>query len=65
MKKDHIEVPMPSSRFYRIKCAECEELQTIYSHATTPIACNSCGNNITTATGSKARINGHILETVE
>ena len=44
MKKDHILVPEPSSKFNKIKCQECEEEQIIYSHSSTKVTCNSCGN---------------------
>jgi len=33
MKKDHIEVPKPSSKFQKVNCEECGELQIVYSHA--------------------------------
>lgn len=65
MKKDHIEIPEPSSQFQKVKCAECSETQIVYSHATTTIACNSCGNAITESTGSKAEINGEISGSAE
>ena len=65
MKKDHIEVPKPSSKFQKVNCNECGEQQIVYSHATTSIACNSCGNVISKSTGSKARINGKVLGSAE
>ena len=46
MKKAHIPIPEPSSKFQKIKCSECEEEQIVYSHTTTVIKCNSCGNPI-------------------
>lgn len=65
MKKDHVEIPRPSSRFQKINCNECGEIQIIYSHATSMVTCNSCGNAITEATGSKAKINGKISGKIE
>ena len=65
MKKDHIEVPKPSSKFNKVICAECNEEQIVYSHATTTVTCNSCGNAIAEATGSKAKINGQVSSSVE
>ena len=65
MKKAHIEVPKPSSRFQRVNCNECGEMQVVYSHASTPVTCNSCGNTIAEATGSKAKINGKVLGNAE
>ena len=65
MKKDHVLIPEPSSKFQKIKCSECEEQQIVYSHTTTVIKCNSCGNPITQPTGSKAKLFGKISETIE
>ena len=65
MKKDHIGIPEPSSRFQRVSCEECNEEQTVYSHASTPVVCNSCGNTITESTGSKAKINGTVSGSAE
>lgn len=65
MKKDHIPIPSPSSRFQKISCKECEEMQVVYSHATTPVTCNSCGNVLTESTGSKTIIFGQVLGSAE
>ena len=65
MKKDHIEIPKPASKFQKVDCGECGEQQVVYSHASTPVACNSCGNTIAEPTGSKAKINGKILGSAE
>ncbi len=65
MKKDHIEIPVPSSKFLKVKCGECGEPQLDYSHTSTIVACNSCGNTIAEPTGSKAKINGEILGSAE
>ena len=46
MKKGHIEIPKPSSKFQKVNCEECGELQIVYSHASTVVSCNSCGNTI-------------------
>lgn len=65
MKKDHVEIPKPSSRFQKVSCGECGEMQVVYSHVSTTVACNSCGNTIAEATGSKAMINGKVSGSVE
>ena len=43
MKKDHVLVPEPSSKFNKVKCHECESEQIVYSHSSTQVICNSCG----------------------
>ena len=65
MKKDHIEIPKPASKFQKVNCNECGELQVVYSHASMQVACNSCGNSIAEPTGSKAIINGKISGSAE
>jgi len=65
MKKAHILIPEPSSKFQKIKCSECQEEQIVYSHTTTVIKCNSCGNPIAEPTGSKAKLNGKVSETIQ
>ncbi len=60
MKKSHIPVPRPASSFLRVKCDECGEIQVVYSHASTPVACNACGNEIATPTGSGAKLRGTV-----
>ena len=65
MKKDHIEIPEPKSKFQKVNCKECGEMQVLYSHATTPVTCNSCGNLISKPTGSLANIFGDISGSAE
>lgn len=65
MKKDHIPIPEPSSRFQKISCKECDALQVVYSHATTPVTCNSCGNTLTKSTGSKTIFFGQVQGSAE
>jgi small subunit ribosomal protein S27e len=65
LKKEHILIPEPSSKFLKVKCKECNEENIVYSHASTKIACNSCGNTISEPTGSKAKINGKISGSAE
>ena len=64
MKREHKEVPEPSSTFNRVQCDECKETQIIYSHATTRVTCHSCGNEVATPTGSTALLMGKKLEPV-
>jgi len=65
MKKEHVLIPEPNSKFLKISCKECEKENIVYSHATTAVTCKSCGNVISEPAGSKARIIGKILGTVE
>tara|TARA_B100000029_G_scaffold257211_1_gene254022 strand:- start:880 stop:1074 length:195 start_codon:yes stop_codon:yes gene_type:complete len=63
MKKAHILVPSPNSKFQKIKCMECDEEQIVFSHISIKVTCNSCGNILSEPTGSKSKINGKISGT--
>ena len=65
MKKEHILIPEPNSKFLKINCKECEKENIVYSHSSTSVTCKSCGNVIAEPTGSKALIIGKISGTVE
>jgi len=65
MKKEHILSPEPNSKFLKVNCKECEEENIVYSHASMPVTCKSCGNVIAKPTGSKAQIIGKISETLK
>ncbi len=65
MKRNHILIPEPSSNFNKVKCDECNEEQIVYSHASTRVTCNSCGNDLATPTGSLAKVNGTVSGKVD
>ena len=65
MKKDHILMPGPSTKFQKVSCKECETVQVVYSHATMSVVCNSCGNTLTKSTGSKTIMHGQIVGSAE
>ena len=65
MKKEHILIPEPSSKFQKVKCKECDEENIIYSHATSGVTCKSCGNVIAESSGAVATIHGEISGSAE
>ena len=65
MKKDHVLVPEPSSKFNKVKCHECESAQIFYSHSSTQVICKSRGNVLSQAAAPIAQINGKVLEAAE
>jgi small subunit ribosomal protein S27e len=65
MKKAHIPIPTPSSKFQKVNCKECNEENIVYSHSSTTVTCKSCGNVIAEPTGSAARIHGKISGTAD
>lgn len=54
-------IPEPKSKFYRAKCKNCGNEQTVFSHSTFPVRCLSCGSQLVIPTGGKAKIEGDIV----
>ena len=65
MKREHILIPEPSSKFQKVKCKECDEENIIYSHATTHVTCKSCGNVVAEPSGAVATLHGEISGSAE
>jgi len=65
MKKEHILVPQPNSKFQKVKCKECDEENIVFSHASSDVTCKSCGNVIAEPTGSIAILHGEISGSAE
>ncbi len=59
-KRRKIPVPQPRSRFLLVSCPKCGHRQVVFSHATFPVRCLSCGELLVKPTGGKARILGKI-----
>jgi small subunit ribosomal protein S27e len=54
-------LPKPRSKFLRVKCPDCGNEQTVFSHATNPVHCNVCGAILAKPTGGKAEVKGEII----
>jgi len=59
-RRRRILVPQPRSRFLLVTCPQCGQKQVVFSHATFPVRCLSCGALLLKPTGGKARILGKI-----
>jgi len=53
------------SRFLRVKCPDCENVQIIFSHPSTVVKCLVCGRTLAIPTGGKGEIKGKIIEVLE
>ncbi len=62
MKKRKILIPMPKSRFVKVKCPACGNEQIVFDHATFPARCLVCGKVLVEPTGGKAKILGDIVK---
>ncbi len=62
MRKRKILIPMPKSRFVKVKCPSCGNEQIVFDHATFPARCLVCGTILVEPTGGKAKILGDIVK---
>ncbi len=58
-------IPKPRSVFLQVKCTDCGNEQSIFSHAATVVHCNICGATLAEPTGGKANIKGEIVKLLE
>lgn len=65
MKKNHILIPKPRSKFQKVQCKECSAENILFSHVSTVVTCKSCGNTIAEPTGAVAKIHGTVSGVLE
>ncbi len=53
------------SRFFRVKCPDCENEQVIFEKASTRVDCIVCGRVLALPAGGKAKLQAEILATLE
>jgi len=58
-------IPKPKSVFLQVKCPDCGNEQTVFSHVASIVHCNICGATLAEPTGGKARIKGDIVRILE
>jgi small subunit ribosomal protein S27e len=52
---------MPS-KFIKVKCPDCENLQTIFDYPSTVVKCLICGRTLAEPTGGKGLIKAEIVQ---
>ncbi len=57
-------IPMPRSKFLRVKCPNCGAEVIVFNKAATVVKCPNCGETIAIPTGGKAKILGKVVETL-
>ena len=53
------------SKFFRVKCPDCENEQVVFEKASTVVDCVVCGKVLAEPAGGKADIKAEILATLE
>lgn len=49
------------SGFFKVKCPDCENEQTIFEKASTVVNCVVCGKELAIPTGGKAKFKSEVL----
>jgi small subunit ribosomal protein S27e len=49
-------VQSPNSFFLDVRCSNCHNISTLFSHSQTSFACPTCGNILCTTSGGKAKL---------
>lgn len=55
-------IPQPRSRFIRVRCPDCGNLQVTFSHAAITVKCFKCGKTLVEPSGGKATIVAEVVE---
>ena len=50
------------SKFYKVKCPDCENEQTVFEKASTIVKCVVCGHDLAIPSGGKAIFKAEILQ---
>jgi len=58
-------IPKPRTTFLQVKCLDCGNEQSIFSHIANTVKCNICGAVLAEPTGGKARIKGEVVKVLE
>ncbi|MCU0632028.1 MAG: 30S ribosomal protein S27e [Methanolinea sp.] len=53
------------SKFFRVKCPDCENEQVVFEKASTRVECVVCGKVLAEPSGGKAQLKAEILATLE
>jgi small subunit ribosomal protein S27e len=53
------------SRFFKVKCPDCENEQMVFEKASTVVNCVVCGRELATPTGGKAKFKAEIVADVK
>lgn len=53
-----------TSQFLRVRCGDCGNEQSVYSHASSTVRCGVCGRALAVPRGGRAEIKAPIIEAV-
>jgi small subunit ribosomal protein S27e len=53
------------SKFIKVKCPDCENMQIIFDHSSTHVKCLVCGRTLAEPTGGRSIVKAEIVEVLE
>jgi small subunit ribosomal protein S27e len=63
--KADIMIPMPTSKFMKVRCKKCRNEQIVFDKASTVVKCLVCSAVLAEPTGGMARLSEKNVESVE
>lgn len=54
-------IPLPNSKFIKVKCLKCGNEQIVFDKASTIVKCLVCGEKIAEPTGGKTKIFAKVI----
>jgi small subunit ribosomal protein S27e len=55
-------VPKPRSKFLRVRCPDCSNVQVLFNKSAMEVKCQVCGATLARPTGGKSEIRGEVTE---
>jgi len=65
MKKSKALIITPRSSYLLVKCRKCATERIVFSHSTTAIKCDGCGEELVVPSGGMASINADIIKRLD
>lgn len=56
---------MNKSKFIRVQCPDCKNIQVVFGKATTKIKCKKCNKKLAECRGGKAKIKCKVIEVLK
>lgn len=58
-------IPEPRSKFLQVRCPDCGNEQTIFSHIASIVHCSICNATLAEPTGGKTRLKAEVVRILE
>ncbi len=62
MAKARGTVPKPRSKFLKVKCPDCSNIQILFNKSAIEVKCQVCGATLARPSGGKAELRAEVVE---